>query len=374
LAISKSIFVRKNNTKDMKKNIIFVTLLKFNMSFSFNPNVIGQPNGNYFAMPYTLQDAELVLLSVPWDATVSYGTGTHRAPEAIIKASAQVDLYDAAVNEAWNIKIGTAPVEEEIGRLNGNTRRMAERVIAALEKGVPEEKLAGEILSVNTASQTLNKRVYEASKKYLDAQKVVAVVGGEHSSPFGLLRALNEKYDDFGILHIDAHADLREAYEGFTYSHASIMYNVLDTLKNVTKIVQVGVRDYCADEATLMAEDARIAPFTDAAIQEALFNGVTWAQQCCDMVSALPEKAYVSFDIDGLTPDNCPHTGTPVPGGLTYNQAVFLLKTLAQSGKQIIGFDLCEVAPSADDEWDANVGARVLFKLCTYTQRHIVRK
>jgi agmatinase len=237
-----------------------------------------------------------------------------------------------------------------------------------LEKGVPEEELADEIQSVNVASQTLNKQVYEASKKYLNAQQLVAVVGGEHSVPFGLLQALNEKHDAFGILHIDAHADLRKAYEGFTYSHASIMYNVLDELKNLTKIEQVGVRDYCSEEAALMATDARLAPFTDAAIQEAFYNGVTWAQQCRDMVAALPEKVYVSFDIDGLTPDNCPHTGTPVPGGLTYNQAVFLLKTLARSGKQIIGFDLCEVAPSEHDEWDANVGARILFKLCCYTR------
>jgi agmatinase len=344
------------------------------MSFSFNPNAIGQPNGNYFALPYTVDEAEIVLLSVPWDATASYGAGTHRAPDAIIKASAQVDLYDAEVKEAWTIKMGTALFDGSIAKLNRNARRVTSRVIAALEKGVPEERLGKEILSVNTASETLNRTVYEASKKYLDAHKLVAVVGGEHSAPFGLLQVLNEKYDDFGILHIDAHADLRKAYEGFTYSHASIMYNVLAQLKHVSKIVQVGVRDYCADEAALMTTDARLAPFTDAALQEASFNGVVWAQQCRDVVAALPENVYVSFDVDGLTPDNCPSTGTPVPGGLTYNQAVFLLNALARSDKKIIGFDLCEVAPSDYDEWDANVGARVLFKLCCCVQPHIVGK
>jgi agmatinase len=364
----------KNNAKDIKKYIIFVPLLKINMSFSFDPNAIGQPNGNYFALPYTLEEAGIVLLSVPWDATASYGTGTHKAPEAIIKASAQVDLYDADVKDAWMIKTGTVPADETIIKLNRDARRMTTRIIAALEKGVPEEKLAGEIAQVNTASETLNKKIYEASKKYSDARKLVAVVGGEHSAPFGLLQMLNEKYDAFGILHIDAHADLRRAYEGFTCSHASIMYNVLDQLKQVVKIVQVGVRDYCAEEAALMAEDERVVPFTDAALQEASFHGVPWAQQCRDVVAALPDKVYVSFDIDGLTPDNCPHTGTPVPGGLTYSQAVFLLKTLAQSGKKIIGFDLCEVAPSEHDEWDANVGARLLFKLCCCVQQCSVGK
>jgi agmatinase len=352
----------------MKKYIIFVRLLQYYMPFSFNPNAIGQPNGNFFALPYTADEAEIVLLPVTWDATASYGMGTHRAPAAIIKASAQVDLYEAEVNEAWKIKIGTAPPDDATDKLNRYARRLTTRVIAGLEKGVPEEKLAGEIRSVNVASQALNKQVYEASKKYLDARQLVAVVGGEHSVPFGLLQALNEKHDAFGILHIDAHADLRKAYEGFTYSHASIMYNVLAELKNVTKIVQVGVRDYCSEEAALMATDARLAPFTDAAIRKALYNGVTWAQQCREMLAALPEKVYVSFDIDGLTPDNCPHTGTPVPGGLSYNRAVFLLKTLARLGKQIIGFDLCEVAPSEHNEWDANVGARILFKLCCYTR------
>ena len=344
------------------------------MSFSFDPNAIGQPNGNYFALPYSVDEADIVLLSAPWDATASYGTGTHRAPEAIIEASAQVDLYDADVREAWTVKTGTAPSDETVNKLNRDTRRITTHVIAPLEKGVPEEKLVGKILSVNAASEILNKKIYAASKKYLDVQKLVAVVGGEHSAPFGLLQALNEKYDDFGILHIDAHADLRRAYEGFTYSHASIMYNVLDQLQHVTKIVQVGVRDYCAEEAALMAADARLVPFTDAALQEASFNGLPWAQQCRDIVAALPEKVYVSFDIDGLTPDNCPHTGTPVPGGLTYNQAIFLLKTLALSGKKIIGFDLCEVAPSEYDEWDANVGARMLFKLCCYAKQSVIGK
>jgi agmatinase len=351
----------------------FVSLYYFNMSFSFDPNAIGQPNGNYFALPYTVDDAEIVLLSVPWDATVSYGTGTHKAPEAIIDASAQVDLFDAEVKEAWNIKIGTLPSIKALNSLNCRTRRTTNRIITKLEHGTPEEKLAKELSAVNTASEQVNEIVYETAKQHLNTQKMVAVVGGEHSVPFGLLKALNEKYTHFGILHIDAHADLRKAYEGFTYSHASIMYNVLDQLKHVAKIVQVGVRDYCADEAALIAADERLTSYTDAALQEAAFNNVSWAQQCREIVSALPQEVYISFDIDGLTPDNCPHTGTPVPGGLTYNQAVFLLKTLAQSGKKIIGFDLCEVSPAAHNEWDANVGARILFKLCGYA-RGIIRK
>jgi agmatinase len=95
------------------------------------------------------------------------------------------------------------------------------------------------------------------------------------------------------------------------------------------------------------------------------FEGTTWAQQCQEIIAHLPEKVYISFDIDGLAADNCPATGTPVPGGLSFNQALYLLEKVVASGRKIVGFDLVEVAPAdKQDEWDANVGARMLYKLC----------
>ncbi len=342
------------------------------MDTLFNPNAIGQPNGNYFALPYTLKESTIVLISIPWDVTTSYQAGTSEGPEAMIEASAQIDLYDAHVTDAWNIKIATEPIDKAITKLNKKARKTAEEIIAALELGTTDSELADFTAEVNAASEEINEYVYEKAKKYLAQDKLVAIVGGEHSVPFGLYKALCEKYDSFGILHIDAHADLRKAYEGFEYSHASIMYNALHKLKGVSKLVQVGIRDYCSDEAELIQNDTRIDTHTDADLQESMFHGKTWDQQCETIINSLPDKVHISFDIDGLTSDNCPHTGTPVPGGLTYNQALFLLRKLALSGKQIIGFDLCEVSPSPneDDEWDANVGARLLYKLCVYTQMH----
>jgi len=335
------------------------------MSSDFNPNAIGQPNGNYFALPYALEESEIVLLSVPWDATASYGIGAHLAPEAIIDASAQVDLFDADVPDTWAIKIGTEPIDKSLYKLNNQTRRYSNHVMAALQEGADELSLQKELSIVNAASIKVNDYVYNKAKKYLSENKLVGLVGGEHSTPFGLLKALNEQYPAFGILHIDAHADLREAYEGFTYSHASIMYNVMKDLEHVEKLVSVAVRDYCNDEAQLMAAHPRIKVFTDSYLASAMYNGQPWAAQCDEIIAALPDKVYISFDIDGLSPENCPHTGTPVPGGLRYNQALFLLQKLLLSGKQIIGFDLCEVAVG-DDEWDANVGARLLYKPCCY--------
>ena len=337
------------------------------MSSDFNPNAVGQPNGNYFALPYNLDESEVILLSVPWDATASYGTGAHLAPEAIIDASEQVDLFDADVADAWAIKIGTEPIDKSLHKLNKHARRCSELVIAALQAGIEDVSLQKELSFVNTASMQINDYVYNKAKKHLSKNKLTGVVGGEHSAPFGLIKALNEQHQSFGILHIDAHADLREAYEGLTYSHASIMYNVLKELEHVEKIVSVAVRDYCNDEAQLMATHPRIKAFTDKYLAEAMFKGQTWEALCDEIIAALPDKVYISFDIDGLSPENCPHTGTPVPGGLRYNQALFLLNKLILSGKQIIGFDLCEVAVDDTDEWDANVGARLLYKLCCYT-------
>jgi len=168
-----------------------------------------------------------------------------------------------------------------------------------------------------------------------------------------------------GVLHIDAHADLRRAYEGFVWSHASIMYNVATRIPQVSKLVQVGIRDYCGEELDFAkASKGRVVTHFDALLSRERAGGTPWLKQCQRIVRALPREVYVSFDIDGLDPALCPHTGTPVPGGLGFHQAFELVGELVRSGRRIVGLDLNEVAPGADgDEFDANVGARVLYKL-----------
>jgi agmatinase len=133
----------------------------------------------------------------------------------------------------------------------------------------------------------------------------------------------------------------------------------------VEKLVQVGIRDYCDDEVALARENNKVVQFDDYCLSSARFEVKTWAEQCREIVEHLPQNVYVSFDIDGLSADNCPHTGTPVVGGLSFNQALYLLDSVVRSGRRIVGFDLVEVAPSeGEDEWDANVGARMLWKMC----------
>jgi agmatinase len=333
-----------------------------------NPNELGRPNGNFFALPYSSGEGDIEIISVPWDVTTSYNPGTSKGPKAILDASTQIDLFDPDVANAWEIKISNT--ELNLHQINRENRAVAEKIIKHLETGgsLTEKDTVYLLNQVNQSATIVNMLVYNAAKNVLDKKKLAAVVGGDHSVPFGLIRAVSEKYSGTGILHIDAHADLRRAYEGFTYSHASIMYNVINELKDISKIVQVAVRDFCEEEERFARNNDRIVTFYDHDLKNRQYEGETWNNLCAEIISHLPGNVYISFDIDGLCPYLCPNTGTPVPGGLEFSQAIYLIKQVMLSGRRIAGFDLCEVAPAADNEWDANVGARTLFKLCCYTK------
>ncbi|MBC6422374.1 MAG: agmatinase family protein [Hormoscilla sp. SP12CHS1] len=334
---------------------------------NFNPNFITVPNGSFFGFPYAVEEADIVFLPVPWDVTTSYREGAANGPQAILDASAQLDLYDFDLPQAWQTRCGTIPINSDIQDQNQAMRAIAKEIIEYLETGgnVDDEAIAQQLATVNRASKGfLNQWVYTQGLELLDQGKLVGLVGGDHSVPLGLMEALAERHKEYGILQIDAHADLREAYEGFTYSHASIMYNAMK-IPQISPLVQVGIRDVCEEEMAMVRGDRRIVMFDDWQLKANAYEGITWGTQCQEIISNLPEKVYISFDIDGLNPSYCPHTGTPVPGGLEFNEAIYLLRSLVKAGKKIIGFDLCEVAPG-DDEWDGNVGARVLYKLACY--------
>ena len=335
----------------------------------FDPNGPGIANGSYFGLPFAPEESSLVLIPVPWDVTVSYREGTALGPGAILDASLQVDLYDVHCPGAWKRGIGTAELDDTWPLRSRMLREEARRVIEHWETGgsPDSESLRRRLRRVNEGAERLEAEVYAEACRWLDAGKTVGVVGGEHSVPLGLIRAVAERHPGLGILHVDAHADLREAYEGFVRSHASIMFNVLRDVPQAVRIAQVGVRDFSEGEAALAASSERIATFDDLSLAAARFRGETWDEQCRRIVGTLPREVYVSFDIDGLTFENCPHTGTPVSGGLTFNEAVWLLAVLARSGRRIIGFDVVEVCPAPDQRIDAITGARILWKLCGLT-------
>ncbi len=336
---------------------------------NFDPNGVGIDNGAYFSMPFSIEQAKLVLVSAPWDVTVSYAQGTAIAPDAIIEASMQLDFYDSSAPDAWREGIATAEIDYTILEVSQRLRHDARKVIDHLEEGgdLSNEHVQRHLKRVNSACHALNENIYKQCRELLAKDKLVGLVGGDHSTPYGAIKALSEVHPKFGILHIDAHCDLREAYEGFEFSHASIMYNVLRDFEQVEQIVQVGVRDYCDDELALATSSERVTSFDDYALARARFAGRPWREQCLEIVEKLPAEVYISFDIDGLSMSYCPNTGTPVSGGMSFNEALYLLECVVESGRKIIGFDLVEVAPNPKQRIDAIVGARMLFKLCGQT-------
>ena len=336
------------------------------MDNHFNPNLISISNGNYFALPYSIEQSRLILISVPWDVTSSYKDGSAKAPDNILEASEQVDLYDIDFGNIYEKGIGTLPFNDEILELNKTIRRSAEDVISFLANGgcITNPLISKKSKKVNESSDFVNKYVFDSVIEHINDDKLIGLIGGDHSTPYGLIKALSTKYKSFGILHIDAHADLRESFEGFTYSHASIMYNVINDIPEVSNLVQVGIRDFCDDEFEIIKSNKKIETFFDTVLNRRGFCGERWGEIVDEIISKLPDNVYISFDIDGLESSNCPNTGTPVPGGLSYQQAVYLITRLAKSDKKIIGFDVNEVGYSENSDWDANVGSRLIYKLC----------
>ncbi|MEB3230546.1 MAG: agmatinase family protein [Leptolyngbyaceae bacterium] len=330
---------------------------------NFDPSDVGIDNGNLFGFPFSYEMADIIVLGVPWEVTVSYRAGTAQGPATILQASRQLDFYDRDLPTGWHQGIFMEPLDEALQRHNQEWRSLSTRIIQALEQGSPMDspELQDWLAQVNQGCEIMNQWVYHHSRRALGQGKRVIVVGGDHSVPLGYIQALAEQQTEFGILHIDAHADLRDRYEGFEYSHASIMFNVLQ-IPQMTKLVQVGLRDVSQPEVDLMERShPRVIPYFDTDLKQQGYEGIPWAEQCRTIVANLPPKVYISFDIDGLDPKLCPSTGTPVPGGLELEQVFCLLREVVKSDRTIIGADLCEVGKG---EWDGNVGARIVYKLC----------
>ncbi|MGZ3957555.1 MAG: agmatinase family protein [Flavisolibacter sp.] len=334
---------------------------------SFDPNSAGNPNNNIFGLPFTEDEARLVILPVPWEVTVSFGSGTARAAEQIMKASLQVDLFDPEVPEGWKQGFFLRETDRKVLLKSDYLRKEAELYIDYISKGdevANNQFMCKTLKEVNEGGYFLNNWVYHQTKELLNRGKLVALLGGDHSTPLGFMKAIGEKYGDFGIIQVDAHCDLREGYEGFVYSHASIMFNALKEIPQLKKLVQLGIRDYSEGEHEFIQEHPdRVKAYYDADIRSRQYEGETFKQIIDEVIGQLPQKVYISFDIDGLDPKLCPNTGTPVQGGFETEQVYYIFKRIQQAGKQIIGFDLSEVSTS-ENCWDANVGARVLFKLC----------
>lgn len=333
---------------------------------NFDPNGIGQINDGMFGLPFSDQECETVLIPVPWEVTVSYGGGTAGGPAAILEASYQVDLYDPFVQNAWHRGITMQPINNALKQKSDELRAKAEAYIDALANGADANStdLKKTADSITEECKNLNAWVKTQVQAVWKNGQYAGLVGGDHSTPLGMMEAIAETHGDFAILQIDAHADLRKAYEGFEFSHASIMYNALK-IPQVKKLIQVGIRDYCEEELDLITTSkGRVKTFFDRDIKYDMYNGDSWDRICNRIVRELPDTIYLSFDIDGLDPKLCPNTGTPVAGGFETEQVLYLFEKIVRAGKKIIAFDLNEVgAGDGTNDWDANVAARLLYRI-----------
>ena len=288
-----------------------------------------------FGFDVSYPDSALVIVGVPWELTTSYRQGTGKAPAAIVQASHQIDLCDEQLPNTYRQGIHYQQFNEF-----ADCRALVD----------------SHHQSINSLSKQFNDTLYQKCQKIMADGKLLGLLGGEHSIPFAYLKLLSEQHQSLAILHIHAPLDYRLAYQGYQYSHASIMLQVMKSFPNIERIVHVASRDYCLAERQFAEQlGTRAKIFHDRDLQQCFVAG--------DIIEWLPDKVYISFDIDGLDPSLCPNTGTPVPGGLSFYQASLLLEELVASGRQVVGFDLSEVGVS-DNGWDENVAARILYKLC----------
>ncbi|MCB9914124.1 MAG: agmatinase family protein [Planctomycetes bacterium] len=345
------------------------------MTDRFDPDAAAQPGSGLFGLPHDPVAAGVRLLGVPFDATTSYRKGTALGPAAILAASHQVDLYDpwqttwpGADGRPWRAGL-SLEIDDEIARWNAEASPLAQAIIDRGGELGGDAQLARGLARVDELGERVNQRVLEWTGDVLDEGRLPGIVGGDHASPFGAIQAAALRKPGLGVLHFDAHADLRDAYEGFRWSHASIFHNVLEHLPAVARVLSVGLRDVGEREAARLADPAsRVRAVYDHEWAAWRARGADLAARARELVAELPDAVWISFDIDGLEPGLCPNTGTPVPGGLRWEEAMLWLDALAHSNKRVVGFDLCEVSPGegADpevDSWDAMVGARLLYRL-----------
>jgi agmatinase len=344
------------------------------MSTSFDPNSWAVKNGAFLGLPWTPEESSLILFPISWDVTTSYRPGTSKGPEAIREASYQIDLQHRLHPRAWEIRAASHPESTEVLRKNRELREMAEAILTRLAEGhdpATDAVLRQDIEHVDEGCKRVLQGASQEIESYLQQGKRVLTIGGDHSVTLAPLWALTRQNpgEKFSILHIDAHADLRPAYEGFTHSHASIMHEALK-FPELETLVQVGIRDLSSEERNRTQADSRIHTLFDWEWKRTLSEGRGTIDLIRSTLSKLGSRVYVSIDIDGLDPKLCPGTGTPVPGGLEFSDLSLILEELLRSGRTLIGGDVLEVAPEGDcsprdfgKDWNANVGARTVFEL-----------
>jgi agmatinase len=341
------------------------TYLKKKHIKNFDPEGTRLPS-KLFGLPFTTETAEIVVIPVPWDVTSSVKSGTSMGPSAVLSASLQVELFMDRIEDAWQMGIAMLPIDQGWHDKNNEARLFTDEYFYFLRGGevrLSEKEIGIIIKNINALSENINDWVFQKSDELIKSGQIPVVLGGDHSAPFGLMKAIGKKHESFGVLQIGSRANLVSDYQKFIYSHASIMYNLLK-LEQVTKLVQLGISDYGPEESKIMNNDDRITTYFDYQLSRESFEGVTWNQQTDRIIETLPEKIYISLDINSLALQFSSSTDTP--SWLTYHHLIYLFDKLAEAGKQIVGFDICEVS-GHQGRWHAIIGARMLYYLSNIT-------
>lgn len=269
--------------------------------------------------------SKIVILQAPLEKTVSYGKGTKDGPKEILKASHYVEFFDEELNKELAFDEGICTLDEIIlGKLS--TKKSIDKI-------------------------------YKEVKKHIETEKFVVTLGGEHSLSSAPIKAHYEKYENLSILQIDAHSDFRDSYEGSKYSHASVMARVAEFTKD---IIQIGIRAQCKEEYDFIKQN-KITTFYAREIRENKYTK-NWQQK---VVNSLKDNVYITFDVDGFDPSVISATGTPEPGGLFWDETMNLLKHVGKN-KNIVGFDVVELASSKNDVSSSFNAAKLVYKILNY--------
>jgi len=264
-----------------------------------------------------LDRAQIVIIPVPYDQTSTWIKGADKGPDAIIAASANLELYDIETNsEVYKKGIYT-------------------------DKAVQNESLPEDMIDV----------VKQRVRHYIDRAKFTVVLGGEHSVSIGAIRAQAEKYQAITVLQLDAHTDLRDEYNGSKYNHACVMARV----RELCPIVQVGIRSMDASEKRYL-EPAKVFFAKDVCGQK------NWIRR---VVGKLSEKVYVTIDLDVFDPSIMPSIGTPEPGGLLWYEVLCLLREVFEQ-RDVVGFDVVELCPNENNKAPDFLAAKLIYKMLSY--------
>ena len=275
---------------------------------------------NYAGIPdefAKLEKAKVVLIPVPYDGTSTWVKGADKGPEAFLEASKNMETYDIETDSE------------------------------VYKQGIH----LTEAITENSSPEAMVNKVHKVTKDYIKRNKFVTLLGGEHSISIGSIRAFNECFDDLTVLHIDAHADLRESYNGSPYNHACAVHEASKT----TNLIQVGIRSMDSIEKTQMDDEKTF-------FAHDMVNDEYWVDKVIELMT---DNVFITLDLDALDPSILPSTGTPEPGGLFWYETLDFLKQVFEE-KNVVGFDMVELCPNPQDKSSDALAARLYYKMLSY--------